>query len=175
MGLVHVERGVGPVLLWDRGSAHAPLPHPCNDERAEEPRGVLAQRSLRNTDEQQPAFIDEGFDVALGCDLADDRSNRTPKEERAKLVEQRRDVLGALLLGKSLVPTPEGRESADVREPLADGPAPVEVGQEQWHLGERRAGDLGKRQACGAHDVVRARPPPRLVDAFEHAGDVIDD
>ena len=84
-------------------------------------------------------------------------------------------MLGALLLGKPLVPAPEGRESAHVREPLADGPAPVEVGEQQRHLGERRPGDLGERQACRAHDVVGARSPPGLVDAFEHARDVIDD
>jgi hypothetical protein len=58
---------------------------------------------------------------------------------------------------------------------LADGPPPVEVREEQRHLGERRSGDLGKRKASGAHDVVGARAPPRLVDPLEHARDVIDD
>ena len=37
MGLVHVERGVGTILLSDRSSPHAPLPDSRDAERAEEP------------------------------------------------------------------------------------------------------------------------------------------
>ena len=66
-------------------------------------------------------------------------------------------------------------EATHVCEPLANGPAPVEVGEQQRHLGEGRSGDLSERETCRAHDVVGSRSPPGLVDAFEHARDVIDD
>ena len=85
VGLVHVERGVGTVLLGDRGPPHAPLPDPRDDEGAEEPGRVLPERALRNPDEQQASFVDERFDIALRRGLADDRVDRPPGQERAEV------------------------------------------------------------------------------------------
>ena len=47
---------------------------------------VSSPSALRNTDEQQAAFVDEGLDVALRRGLADDRVDRTLEQERAELV-----------------------------------------------------------------------------------------
>ena len=54
VGLVHVERGVGTILFRERRPPHAPLPDPCDDEGAQEPRGVLAQRPLHRRSWHHP-------------------------------------------------------------------------------------------------------------------------
>ena len=61
--LVDVEGAVGACVFGSGGAGERRLPDARHDERAEQPRGVLAERPLRHPHQQQATIVEAAGDV----------------------------------------------------------------------------------------------------------------
>ena len=108
--------------------------------------------------------------------LADDRAHGPAEQEGAQLVQHRPGRLRAHRFAEAVVPLPERLQPDRVVQLVEQLLAPVRVGEQPRHVGERRArSGLEQRQEAGAEDVVGARSPEALVDAAEDPDQLIDD
>lgn len=178
VGLVDVEGGVDPVAFQSAGAGGGGLPGLGDNERTEQPSGLLAQRALRQAGQQDAAVQDIG-QVKGGLAGGDGLAGERAQQEGTQLVHDRSDDGCARGLGQRLVPEPEAFEDG-VLDGGDHANAVGGLAQEAGDVGEgdQAVGGLGVTQegeACGAHDVVGARSPEGAEDAAEDAGDVVDD
>ncbi len=86
MHLVDVEGGVQTGRLRVGGACERGLPDARDDEGAEQPARVFAERPLRDANEQQPTAVEAAADIDRAAGLAHDRADGAAKQERAQLV-----------------------------------------------------------------------------------------
>jgi len=106
LAFIDVEGGVDPGLLTLPGPVRGCLPDLGNDERAEQPGGVLPEDAFGNPGQQQPA-VQDGCHVEAGRCRGDGAADVVAEQERSQLVQQRADDLGSGGVAHGVVAGPE--------------------------------------------------------------------
>ncbi|WP_245997497.1 hypothetical protein [Streptomyces armeniacus] len=175
---VDVEGGVDALRFGGTGAGRGGLPDAGDQERAEQPGGLLAQGAFGQSGQEDAAVQNVG-QVEGGVAGGDGAAGEVAEQEGAELVHDRSDHGGPGGLGQGLVPVPEAAQHRVLER--GDDPQPVGgLAEEAGDVGEGdqlpgTAGVLEEGQARGAHQVVRSGAPERGEDPAEDAGDVVDD
>ena len=174
LALVRVDGGIEPLRLGGGGPSGGRLPQPGQQQRADQPGGVVAEDAFGQPGEQD-ASVENPGERERALRRPEKIGGKAAGQHGSQLVHDRADDLDLARLRQAVVPTPETAEAAGVAHPSDETLAVLRVGQQQGDVGQGRVVPERQGQTRRAQHVLGARPPVRLIQAAEHPDYVVDD